>query len=115
MTADAYTRSRQPAGGTCTDADLDALIVAARPRRRDQRHAWAVRVRELLAESPLRSLLSAALQARLELGDGRSLTRMAQDGRSRAGRGSGRLEAGGRSGGGLGRGRADCEGGPLRG
>lgn len=51
-----------------TDEELGALPRWARPRYGSHRSRWAVRTRELVAESPLRDLPSAALQARLEIG-----------------------------------------------
>jgi len=58
----AMRRALQPAGGTCTDAELAALGAWARPR--GDRTAWAAHVRRLLAESPGRDLASAAIEAR---------------------------------------------------
>lgn len=46
------------------DADLLALGAWARPRDRRDLPAWAELTRQLLAESPLRDLASAAIEAR---------------------------------------------------
>lgn len=44
-------------------------MTRAQPAR-EHWSAWAARVRQLLAESPLRDLASAAIQARAEVGRG---------------------------------------------
>lgn len=51
-----------------SDRELAALPGWAQPRYGSHRARWAARTRELVADSPLRDLPSAALQARLELG-----------------------------------------------
>lgn len=61
--SESLERALLPAGGTVTDAELDALGSWARPR--GDATAWAAHVRELLAASPGRDLASAAIEARL--------------------------------------------------
>lgn len=73
----AYRRALRPAGGTVSREQLEALGDWAKPRDRSQTRAWALRVRELLAESPGRDLASAALQARGELAEAQAKRRVA--------------------------------------
>lgn len=60
----AYRRALQPANGTATRDELLGLPACAQPRDRTQLAAWAAETRRLLVESPLRSLMSAAIEAR---------------------------------------------------
>jgi hypothetical protein len=63
----AYRRALEPAGGTVSDEELAALGAWARPCESRYHAAWARRTRALLAESPLRDLASAALEAKLDV------------------------------------------------
>src|SRR5690606_12690531 len=60
----AYRRAQQPARGVVSDALLDALGPWAKPHQRHDAE-WRARVRQLLAESPLRDVVSACLEARM--------------------------------------------------
>lgn len=62
----AYRRALRPAGGKASREDLLALGRWAKPRIGSLRE-WAELTRRLLAESPLRDLASAAIEARLEV------------------------------------------------
>lgn len=63
----AYQRALRPAGGKASREDLLALGRWAKPRDRRLWGPWAELTRRLLAESPLRDLASAAIEARLEV------------------------------------------------
>ena len=63
----AYRRSLRPAGSQASREDLIALGRWAKPRDRRLWGPWAELTRRLLAESPLRDLASAAIEARLEV------------------------------------------------
>lgn len=58
----AHRRAQQPAGGTCTDADLAGLRWCW--RRGEPTADQVARVRQLLAKSPLGDLASAAIEGR---------------------------------------------------
>ncbi len=62
----AYQRALRPAGGKASREDLLALGRWAKPRTGSLAQ-WAELTRRLLAESPLRDLASAAIEARLEV------------------------------------------------
>jgi len=80
--SDSLERALRPAGGTVSDADLTALGSWAKPHARHL-GAWAARVRELLAQSPGRYRVGAALQ-----GGGERRARRREDGVSGAKRAS---------------------------